>query len=683
MTTKAQSIEFLLSQVRASGVALAGGEVEFFAAGTSTPKLIWLDRNKAEEAANPYTLDANGTAQLFADGVYRVVIRDSTGVEKYDRDGLSFRDASSNVYDVADYASLAAAVTSIGSTPATLQFASDVTVSANFVIPSTLELMPLNGAKINHTTYTVTANSSTARWPLAQVFNGTGLVTFPKTTVIPPEWQGCAVGNTVTANTDALAKVIASAKVNGNTVQFSVGTYSLNTHVPIRQDESVATITEVISYNNIVLQGRGRGTVLKTANVTYGADVFQFRGVSDITVRDLTVDSDVPGAAVDGSNGFSFTDGSHDIKIERVHAEYLAYRYSPGPTDLSGGAAYSIQDNHATLGMYNIDFIDCTGDGGAFGFHYNGSGAAAKGVAPAKGIKFTDGRLKGFYQGVGIETGKAGAAEVALPTQGISVTGVQISDCQRGMWLMGSTNVDASNNKVMSTLTSAVDPVTGLAWKSDDTTLRGVTALSLFYSDVSRNTIYQASVANYMFLGGGASGVPATPTTKSNFIGNVMHGAASGDAIAVETANGGLLDCQVNLNSAVGSASDIYQVLTGGNFASATGWTAGTGWEITGGAAVATAVAGSQAVFKNVNLVAGKKYLLSVDVAGYSGTGTGGFYVYEEGGGDSLTTAAQFTGNGAYSRVISPAVTGSYRIGIAGVSTYNASHDNLNVSPIQ
>lgn len=205
--SKAQSISFLLSQVRASGVALAGGEVEFFAAGTSTPKLIWLDRNKAVEAANPYTLDANGTAPLFGDGIYRMVIRDSTGAEKYDRDGLSFRDASSNVYDVADYASLTAAVASIGSTPATLQFASDVTVSANLTTPSTLELLPLNGAKINHGAYTISYAGSTARWPLTQVFNGTGAVT--GLAVSRPQWFGGKADDTTDSGA-AINKAAAS-----------------------------------------------------------------------------------------------------------------------------------------------------------------------------------------------------------------------------------------------------------------------------------------------------------------------------------------------------------------------------------------------------------------------------------------------------------------------------------------
>lgn len=222
--SKAQSISFLLSQVRASGVVIAGGTVDAFQSGSTTVrKTIWQDRDKAIEAANPYQLDANGTAHLFGDGLYRIVIKDASGVVKYDRDGLSFRDASGNVYDVADYASLAAAVASIGSTPATLQFATDVTVSANLVIPSTLELMPLNGAKINHTTYTISYAGSTARWPLAQIFNGTGLVS--GLTHSKAIWFGASPTASAAVNTAAI-----QASINAVS---SVGTWELGegTHI--------------------------------------------------------------------------------------------------------------------------------------------------------------------------------------------------------------------------------------------------------------------------------------------------------------------------------------------------------------------------------------------------------------------------------------------------------------------
>jgi hypothetical protein len=86
-------IDFLLSQVRSSAGSLAGGKVYFFSAGGSTPKDVYLDINKtAPAAANPYTLDANGTALLYGDGLYRIVINTAAGATVFDRDNIRLED---------------------------------------------------------------------------------------------------------------------------------------------------------------------------------------------------------------------------------------------------------------------------------------------------------------------------------------------------------------------------------------------------------------------------------------------------------------------------------------------------------------------------------------------------------------------------------------------------------------
>lgn len=86
----ALQFDFLLSQVRNSTGSLAGGKVYFYAAGGSTPKDVYLDINKTPPAAaNPYTLDANGTAHLYGDGNYRIVIKTAAGVTVYDRDNIT------------------------------------------------------------------------------------------------------------------------------------------------------------------------------------------------------------------------------------------------------------------------------------------------------------------------------------------------------------------------------------------------------------------------------------------------------------------------------------------------------------------------------------------------------------------------------------------------------------------
>ena len=96
--TSGVQIEFLLSQVRNATGSLAGGKVYFYSVGTTTPKDVYLDINKTPPvAANPYTLDANGTALLYGDGTYRVVIKTSAGVTVYDRDNLKFEDLATDL----------------------------------------------------------------------------------------------------------------------------------------------------------------------------------------------------------------------------------------------------------------------------------------------------------------------------------------------------------------------------------------------------------------------------------------------------------------------------------------------------------------------------------------------------------------------------------------------------------
>ena len=91
--TLGYQIDMLLSQVRtATGGSISGGKVYFYEAGTTTAKDVYTDVNKSVVAANPYTLDANGTAMLYGDGLYRIVIKSSAGVTLFDRDNLRYED---------------------------------------------------------------------------------------------------------------------------------------------------------------------------------------------------------------------------------------------------------------------------------------------------------------------------------------------------------------------------------------------------------------------------------------------------------------------------------------------------------------------------------------------------------------------------------------------------------------
>jgi len=108
---------------------------------------------------------------------------------------------SSGYMLLSSYGSLAAMLATVGANNQTVGIDADTTLTANITIPANIELLPLNGAIINHAAYTISYAGSTARWPMAQVFNGTGAVTGMKEAW--PEWFG-AVGDNAANDTLAL-----------------------------------------------------------------------------------------------------------------------------------------------------------------------------------------------------------------------------------------------------------------------------------------------------------------------------------------------------------------------------------------------------------------------------------------------------------------------------------------------
>ncbi len=59
--------------------ALSGGVLYFYEPGTSTPKQVYADYEGNTSAGTSVTLDASGRANIFTDGLYRVILRDAGG----------------------------------------------------------------------------------------------------------------------------------------------------------------------------------------------------------------------------------------------------------------------------------------------------------------------------------------------------------------------------------------------------------------------------------------------------------------------------------------------------------------------------------------------------------------------------------------------------------------------------
>ena len=110
MSTKGIQVELLLGGAMDDGdVALAGGKVSTYAAGTLTNKTTWTDRDKTTPATNPIILDASGKATIFADGVYKFVVKDANDVTIRTIDNLEFGQTFTGTFNLSKGADIASA----------------------------------------------------------------------------------------------------------------------------------------------------------------------------------------------------------------------------------------------------------------------------------------------------------------------------------------------------------------------------------------------------------------------------------------------------------------------------------------------------------------------------------------------------------------------------------------------
>jgi hypothetical protein len=73
-----------------SGQPLAAGKVQVYFAGTTTPVSLYTAADKSTSATNPIILDGYGRAQVWADGKYRFVVKDSADVTLYTLDNVLY-----------------------------------------------------------------------------------------------------------------------------------------------------------------------------------------------------------------------------------------------------------------------------------------------------------------------------------------------------------------------------------------------------------------------------------------------------------------------------------------------------------------------------------------------------------------------------------------------------------------
>lgn len=233
-------------------------------------------------------------------------------------------------YDASTYGSLEAAIDALGVGPATIQYSTGQTVTKNWTIPAGVELMPLNGAVINHGAFTISYAGSTARWPLAQVFNGTGTVTLSTSFNVFPEWWG-AIGDGSTDDSAAIQTAVLVAAAYGGVVVLQSCTYAIKSNITFPAE----------STGKIKIRGSGINSQLKgfaSAGVTRILD-FGTNVMSSVDLRDFTVNGAGDGAA-DASTFVAHGIYSEQMSHSRmINVRALAFS-STGATVRNGWSNY-------------------------------------------------------------------------------------------------------------------------------------------------------------------------------------------------------------------------------------------------------------------------------------------------------------------------------------------------------
>lgn len=238
----ALQVSFLIAGlVDTDGLPLVSGTVGFFETDGVTPKTIWEDADKLVVSANPVTLDARGTAQVWADGLYSIEIKDSSGSVIETIESLLF-DPSTVTSELGIDASLfgsgddadaisQAIASAVGSDKTIFLIDQDWDIDANLTIPANINLLYIYGA---FTTvqggFTLTFDG-TIQAPLYNILRGAGTVVIDdKNNDIPSIWLQGGVHDNRTL--DGIVTVPDTLNVNSNTLFVSAFKAGLGTNAP-------------------------------------------------------------------------------------------------------------------------------------------------------------------------------------------------------------------------------------------------------------------------------------------------------------------------------------------------------------------------------------------------------------------------------------------------------------------
>lgn len=155
-----------------SGQPLASGKVYTYSSGTLTPKSTWVDAGKSSTQTNPIILDAYGRAAVYADGVYKLIIKDANDVTLATLDGMTYADptdvTSTSLSDVTITSANIASLTSPGAVFTNANISSS-TFTNGYITGATINAPTLSNPNLTNATVGLGANMDANSYKITEL----------------------------------------------------------------------------------------------------------------------------------------------------------------------------------------------------------------------------------------------------------------------------------------------------------------------------------------------------------------------------------------------------------------------------------------------------------------------------------------------------------------------------------
>jgi hypothetical protein len=392
MSTRAAQIELLADPLLdpTTGSLCSGYLAEFYSAGTSTAKNVWTEKEKTNPFTT-YTLDSGGTALLYGDGEYKIIVKNISGLAVLTLDNIKIQ---ANTYSVVSKTNnytvtpdddvVICTGTFTLSLDSVVGFTHEVVIK---VVSGTVTLDPYSTQTIDGVS-TISLTTSIVLYPdiasntwrsdtisldaadMSFLPYGTGAVTRTAQSkmreVVSVKDFGALGDN---SQDDAAAIQAAIDSISSGTVLFPAGAYKIGTAISITKTDG------------ITLQGSGRDAtyIIPTANTM---NTFNIAQDKNVVIENMTLAAGITktggaGIVVNGASAGTCNSGSRFSNLT-IYEHYNGIDFQRGDLFWVENCYFLSNINYGAI-VRNSAFPD-SGDGTITSCQFNSPSSIGSGV---------------------------------------------------------------------------------------------------------------------------------------------------------------------------------------------------------------------------------------------------------------------------------------------------------------